>query len=216
MKKPTPDRAYFAAFLDLRDRPALVVGGGAIGVRKAEALLRAGARVTVVAPELGETLAAWAREGAVSHRARRFEPADLEGVAIAVAATSDAGVNAAVAAQARARGILVNVADAPGLSTFVTPVVVDRLPIQVAVATGGASPVLAGRLREAIEAAVPEGYGAIAALAARYREASLRRYPDPAERARFWRRMFDGPLALPLDDAAMRAAEDALRNALGE
>lgn len=212
---PPPDRAWFAAFLDVRGCAALVVGGGEIGARKAEALLRAGARVTIVAPELCSRLAEWARGGGVEHRARRYEAADLAGMRMVVAATDDAGINAAIAREARDRGIPVNVADAPALSTFITPAVIDRLPIQIAVVSGGASPVLTRRVREAIEQAVPGSCGALAAVAARFRGASLQRFPDPARRRDFWNRMLDGPLARALDEGGEAKAEALLRRELG-
>jgi siroheme synthase-like protein len=137
---PLADRAYFAAFLDLRDRAAVVVGGGEIGEGKVEALLRSGARVTVVSPFLAERLAQWSRSGVIAHVAKRFAPQDLAGAAIAIAATDDPVANAAVAKAARSRGIPVNVADDASQSTFIMPAVIDRGPVQIAVSTGGASP----------------------------------------------------------------------------
>ncbi|MGZ5085293.1 MAG: precorrin-2 dehydrogenase/sirohydrochlorin ferrochelatase family protein, partial [Usitatibacter sp.] len=192
---PTADRHYLAAFLDVRGRPGLVVGGGEIAARRTESLLRSGMRVTIVSPELCAPLAQWVQGGAVAHRAKRFEAADLEGAWIVVAATDDGEVNAAVAAAAKASRIAVNVADDPSLSTFIMPAVVDRAPAQIAITTGGASPVLARRLGELIEAAVPEGFGRLAALAARFRAASIRRFPEAGERARVWERALDGPFA---------------------
>jgi len=191
----TPDRAFFAAFLDLRDRLALVVGGGRVGEAKVRTLLRSGARVRVVAPVLCEGLQQLGRDGTIEHRARRFEPADMEGASVAIAATDDADANAAVATAARERGIAVNVADDPSLSTFIMPAVVDRGPIQVAISTGGASPVLAKRLAALVEAAVPEEFARLAAFAARYREAVKQRFADVATRRAFWERALDGDIA---------------------
>jgi uroporphyrin-III C-methyltransferase / precorrin-2 dehydrogenase / sirohydrochlorin ferrochelatase len=206
---PTPDRPYLAAFLDVRGASGLVVGGGEVAARRAASLLRSGMRVTVVAPELCETLAQWAGAGAIAHHARRFEAADVADAVVVVAATSDGAVNAAVAAAARASRIAVNVVDDPSLSTFVMPAVVDRLPVQVAISAGGASPVVARRVAERVEQALPEAIGRLAALAARHRAASLRRFPDPAERARFWERMLDGRFA-ELALAGREAEADAL------
>ena len=192
---PTPDRPYLAAFLDVRGQAGLVVGGGEIAARRAATLLRSGMRLTVVAPELCETLAQWTRAGTIAHRARRFEPADLEGAAIVVAATGDSRVNAAVAAAAKVLRIAVNVVDDPSLCTFIVPAVVDRIPMQIAVSTGAASPVVARRVAGLIERAVPEGFARLAALAARYRAAARHRWPEPADRARFWERVLDGEIA---------------------
>ncbi|HEY4999849.1 MAG TPA: bifunctional precorrin-2 dehydrogenase/sirohydrochlorin ferrochelatase [Usitatibacter sp.] len=192
---PTADRPYLAAFLDVRGQSGLVVGGGEMAAKRAETLVRSGMRVTVVAPLLCDALAQWMRTGAIAHRAKRFEPADIEGAGVVVAATDDRAVNAAVAEAAKASRIPVNVVDDPSLSTFIVPAVVERAPILVAISTGGASPVLARRLGALIEGALPEAYGRLAAFAARYRAASIRRWPEAAERARFWERILDGPAA---------------------
>ena len=192
---PTADRPYLAAFLDVRGRPGLVVGGGEVAARRAETLLRSGMHVTIVAPRLCEVLAQWARAGTVAYRAKRFEPADVEDAAIVVAATDDRAANAAVAEAAKASRIPVNVVDDPSLSTFIVPAMVDRAPILVAISTGGASPALARRLGALIEEAIPEAYGRLAAFAARYRAASIHRWPEAAERARFWERILEGPAA---------------------
>ena len=195
MTTPAADRAYLAAFLDLRGKPGIVVGGGPVAAAKAETLLRSGVRVTVIAPELCARLAELTLMGAVRHDARRFQPGDLVGAEVVIAATDDPAANEAVSNAARALRVPVNVADNPALSTFIMPAVIDRAPLQIAVSTGGASPVLARRLRALIEAAVPFAFGRLASLAARFRAASRRRFPDPVARRRFWEGVVDGPVA---------------------
>ena len=190
----TAGRAFFAAFLDVRDRLAVVVGGGRVGEAKVRTLLRCGARVLVVAPVLCDGLRQLSREGAIEHRARRFEPGDLERASVAIAATDDASANAAVASAARERGIAVSVADDPSLSTFIMPAVVDRGAIQVAISTGGASPVLAKRIAALVEAALPEELARLADFAAAYREAVKHRFGDVAARRAFWERALDGDI----------------------
>jgi uroporphyrin-III C-methyltransferase/precorrin-2 dehydrogenase/sirohydrochlorin ferrochelatase len=211
---PRADRAYFAAFLDLRGKPAVVVGGGAVAALKAETLLRSGAAVTVIAPALGARLAELVTLGALRHEAKRFQPGDLVGAEIAMAATDDAGVNAAVAAAARALKIPVNVADDAARSSFIMPSVIDRPPLQIAVSSAGTSPVLARKLRTMIEALVPFAFGRLAALAGRFRAASKLAYPDPEARRRFWEEVMDGPVAdLMLagnEDSAVAALENRL------
>ncbi|MGE0876785.1 MAG: uroporphyrinogen-III C-methyltransferase [Burkholderiales bacterium] len=118
---PGARRAPFVALLDLDGKAGLVVGGGAVAARSAEALLRSGVHVTVVAPELCPQLAGLVLAGAMRHEARRFVPGDLAEVAIAFAATDDAAVNEAVSAEARALRVPVNVAGDVGLSTFAMP-----------------------------------------------------------------------------------------------
>ncbi len=195
MTAPTCDRAYLAAFLDLRGHPGLVVGGGEVAARKAGTLMRSGVELTVVAPGLCARLAGWRDAGALRHLARRFDVRDLDGMAIAVAATDDPAVNATVGEGARARRIPVDVADDPAASTFIMPAVVDRPPVQIAISTGGASPVLARRLAQIVDAAVPLAFGRLAALAASFRAAARHRYPDAPSRRRFWERIVNGPVA---------------------
>jgi uroporphyrin-III C-methyltransferase / precorrin-2 dehydrogenase / sirohydrochlorin ferrochelatase len=192
---PAADRPYFAAFLDLRGKPGVVVGGGAIAAGKVETLLRSGVRVTVVAPDLCVRLAELVTLGAIRHEPRRFQPGDVMGAEIAIAATDDAAVNEAVADAARSQRIPVNVADDAARSTFIMPALVDRAPVQIAISTGGASPLLARKLRAIIETAVPFAFGRLAALAARFREASKRKIQNSAARRRFWKGVIDGPVA---------------------
>jgi uroporphyrin-III C-methyltransferase/precorrin-2 dehydrogenase/sirohydrochlorin ferrochelatase len=214
MSVPAADRAYFAAFLDLRGKPAVVVGGGAVAAQKAEALMRSGARVTVIAPELGARLTELTLLGALRHEPKRFAPGDLVGAEIAIAATDDPSVNEAVSSAARALHIQVNVADRPALCSFIMPSVVDRPPLQIAISSAGASPVLARKLRRMIEALLPAAFGRLAALAAKFRNASKQRFPDPAQRRRFWESVMDGPVAEMVLSGREQAAAQTLERAL--
>ncbi len=192
---PKADRAYFAAFLDLKGKPGVVIGGGAVAALKAEALYRSGVRVTVIAPEAGTRIAELATLGALRLEKKRFQPGDLVGAEIAMAATDDPAVNAAVASAARALRIPVNVADDAALSSFIMPSLIDRPPLQIAISTAGTSPVLARKLRTLVEAAVPFGFGRLAALMGRFRARSKALQPDPEVRRRLWEEVVDGPIA---------------------
>ncbi len=213
------DRAFFAAFLNLRGESCAVVGGGPIAAQKVDALLRSGARVCVIAPGLCATLAGQAGRGEIEYRARVFSPDDLERVVLAIAATDDRAVNAAVAREARARRVLVNAVDDAASSTFIMPAVVDRPPLQIAIGSGGTAPVVARRLRTLIETAVPAGFGRLAALAGRYRAASKQRFPEPGPRRRFWESVCDGPIAQMIfsgrEGAAVKAIERSLSSSGG-
>lgn len=157
--------ALFPLFVELAGRPCVVLGGGAVAERKVEALLRAGAAVTVVSPALTPALAALAADGRVTHVARGYARGDLAGAALAFAATDDGAINAAVAREGRARGVWVNAADDPAHCDAILPALVRRGPVTIAVSTGGASPALARAVRERIEDAVPDAYGALAEIA---------------------------------------------------
>jgi uroporphyrin-III C-methyltransferase/precorrin-2 dehydrogenase/sirohydrochlorin ferrochelatase len=209
---PDSDRTYFAAFLDLRGRPGVVVGGGPIAALKAESLLRSGARVTVIAPELCPRLSELTLVGALRHEAKRFQPGDLVGAEIVIAATDDPAVNESVSNGAKALHIPVNVADNADLSTFIMPSVVDRPPLQIAISTAGASPVLARKLRTMIEAIVPFAFGRLATLAAHFRAAARRRYTDSEGRRRFWEDVIDGPVGeMVISGREAQAAETLKR-----
>jgi precorrin-2 dehydrogenase / sirohydrochlorin ferrochelatase len=135
---------HYIACLDLNGRDCLVVGGGTVGREKIAGLLACGARVTVVAPEVSDEVAALP----VEILRREFRPSDLDGRRLVVAATSVEEVNRRVFADAEERNLFCNVADVPELCSFILPAVHRQGPIVVAVSTGGASPALAQLLRD--------------------------------------------------------------------
>ena len=212
---------FLPILLDVREQPCLVVGGGDVAARKTALLVRAGARVTVLAPALCAAFDTDLAAARIVHRAASFQDEDLSGYAVIIAATNDVAVNRAVAAAARARHIPVNVVDQPALCSFILPSIIERPPLIVAVSSGGASPVLARLLRARLESLIPAGYGRLAALAGAFRDRVKARFKPP-ERRRFWERVLQGPIAeLVLsgrDDEARAALEEALddtRLALG-
>lgn len=211
-----PEASLYLAALDLRGRRCVVAGGGAVARRKVEGLLAAGADVLVVAPEIGEMPSG----AVVARRAARLD--DLDGAVLAVCATGDAAVNAALARDARRRGVLVNVVDDPGAGDFVVPAVARRGRVQVGVTTGGASPMLAQKLRDELAAHLTEEQGLLAELLAGLRGQWEPRAAAagllPAERRAAWQSVLDLPLIELLragrrDEARSRAAavlEEAL------
>jgi len=205
---------YLAVFLSLKGRRAVVVGGGQVAARKVDALAKAGARVTVVAPRLLPQLAGRAAASDLEHVAAEFSPEQLDGVALAVAATDDAGVNGAVSRAAQERQIPVNVVDQPSLSSFIFPAIVDRSPLVVAVSSAGGAPVLARRVRAQIEALLPARLGVLARFMRERRE-KVRRALGALARRAFWERIAGGATAsrvLAGDEAA--AAEIFARELL--
>ncbi len=191
---------YFPIFLDLKGRPALIVGGGGAAARKLRLLQKAHAIVTVVAQRpVGEIEAADVRL-----IRRGFVAGDVNGQAIVFAASGDDSLDDRVAEAARAAGIPVNVLDRASASTFILPAIVERDPVVVAISSGGCAPVLARRLREAIERLLPARLGALARFADGFRGAVKGLLPDPTGRRRFWERFFDGAVA-----EAVLAGEEA-------
>ena len=154
----------YPIFLNVAGLRCVVVGAGPVAQRKAQGLLSAGAAVTVVAPEATPRVELLAVEGKLQWLAEVYQPAHLDGARLVFAATDDAELNQRIAADARSRGALVNVAEPPEAGDFAAPAAVKRGGICIAVSTGGASPALAKKLREQIEAVVGEEYAALAAL----------------------------------------------------
>jgi siroheme synthase-like protein len=157
-------------FLDVRGVPVIVIGGGPVAERKARALVAGGARVTVIAPEATEAIRAWADANQVRLELRGYEHGDLAGARLAYAATDDEATNQAVREEATSRRVWLNVADRPESCDFFAPAVVRRGRVMVAISTGGASPALAARLRETLEAELPPGLADLADRLADLRE----------------------------------------------
>jgi uroporphyrin-III C-methyltransferase/precorrin-2 dehydrogenase/sirohydrochlorin ferrochelatase len=208
---------FFPIFLDLQNRDCLVVGGGKVAARKVALLLRAGASVQVVSPQLGDELARLAEEKRIDYAPRGFAEADVEGKVLVIAATGDEAVNRRVSELARARNIPVNVVDQPQLCSFIVPSVIDRSPVQVAVSTGGSSPVLARLLRARLESYVPAAYGRLARLVESFRQRVQQRFSRVEQRRQFWENALQGEVAELLfagrDELARQQLEEALAGA---
>lgn len=186
---------HLPIFLDVNGQSCLVVGGGEVAVRKVNSLLRAGASVTLVAPELAPPIARMVEEKRISHLARGFQEPDLQQSHLVIAATDDRALNHRIADLAKARRIPVNVVDDPEACSFIMPSVIDRSPVVAAVSTGAASPVLARLIRSRLETVIPAGYGRLAKLCARYRDRVKAHFQNPVDRRRFWDRVLQGGVA---------------------
>jgi uroporphyrin-III C-methyltransferase/precorrin-2 dehydrogenase/sirohydrochlorin ferrochelatase len=182
---------YLPIFIQLRGAPAVVVGGGNVALRKVDLLLKAGARITVIAPKLHDELRAMAARGQLDYVALEFHPHHLDGTSLVIAATDSRNVNAAVSAAAKARRLPINVVDDPELSTFIFPAIIDRSPVVVAVGSSGNSPVLARRVRQQIEALLPARLGALARFVGDRRKHVQKALP-PEHRRPFWERIIGG------------------------
>ena len=179
----------------VKGRRCVVIGGGEVAVRKVASLLKAEAKVAVIAPELGVALAQQLQQNHISHIKAEFAADQLNGACLVIAATDDEAVNVAVAEAAKARNIPVNVVDAPELCTFIMPSIVDRSPVVIAVSSGGTAPVLARLIRTRIETMVPATYGRLAGLAAEFRDRVKQRFGTTQLRRIFWEEVFQGPIA---------------------
>lgn len=200
----------FPAFLDLRGRTVLVVGGGAVALRKITALLPTGARVKVGAPQLVPGIEAVSATAGIEYLNGHFEPAWLDDAWLVVAATDDPVVNRAVAEAAEARRLWVNVVDDAPLCSFQVPARVERGPLQIAISSAGGAPMLARHLRERLETQIDESYGALAALLVRHRRRIRMKIADTGARRRF----FDGVMDSDIPTLLRRGDHDGAERAL--
>ncbi|MGZ4960158.1 MAG: siroheme synthase CysG [Methylomonas sp.] len=205
---------YFPLFLNLKQQPCLVVGAGEVAARKIDLLSRAGADITVVANEIGDSVAEMKARYPLHIKQKAFDSTDLDGMRLAVSATNDRAVNIGVAEAAKQRNLLVNVVDNPDLCNFIFPAIVDRSPVIAAVSSGGASPVLARLLRAKIESTVPAAFGLLAQLAEKFRPLVKQHIHNAPQRRIFWEKVLQGPVAELVFAGKQQEAEERLRNQL--
>lgn len=207
--------SYFPLFMDLTGRPVLVVGGGAVAARKVRALLDAGAAVSVLASDLGDEMRERLDAGEIDWTGQRFAPASLEGFWLAFAATDDGALNHAVFEAGEARRVPVNVVDDRDHCRFISPAVIDRGPVQVAVSTGGESPILARAIRNWIEAILPQGLGKVAGVAGKLRR-ELGRRLSLRDKRRNWQFLIDSAQIVHWSNEPAEAIERYMRAEFGK
>jgi siroheme synthase-like protein len=183
-------RFAYPVTLDVDGRRAVVIGPDAVAAGKADALLEAGAQVTVVADGPAAALARLEGEGVTVHR-RAFHPSDLAGAFVSLAASGDPDERASIHAAAREHGVLVNVMDDPEHCDFAAPAIVRRGDLTIAIATGGRSPALARRLREHLERRFGEDWEQIMDVIGEARAETLAALPDLRDRVRRWQQALD-------------------------
>ncbi len=205
---------YFPVFLRLTNRPCLIVGGGDVAARKIAQLLKTGANITVVAPELCAAIERQFEPGEVNLIRSNYKPEHLAGHDLVIAATNDEAVNELISKQAQKQFIPVNVVDNPELCSFIVPSTIDRDPVQIAISTGGASPVLARLLRSRLETFIPAAYGRLATLMSNFREQVKHHFPKMKERRRFWEQVLNGPITEMFLAGQEKAGLDALEKQL--
>lgn len=205
--------AYYPIFVEMKDRPCLVIGGGREAQRKVNGLLAAGARITVVAPKLTRSLEQLLAAGDIECLQREYQEGDVEGYEVVMVATDDGAINAEVAAEGKRRRVWVNAADDPTNCDFILPAVIRRGAITLAASTGGASPALARRLREELEAYLTEEMPALADLLREVRgDLSSRGIKPDAE---LWQEAIDEQLRVLLAQRKYRQAKARLLRSLG-
>lgn len=182
---------YYPIFIDIEERSVVIIGGGEVCARKAETMMKYGARVTVVSPEFTPEIEQWARDEKLALRRKRYDASDLEGANLVIASTDDTAVNEQIAADCRARRIPVNVVDVTPLCEFIVPAIVDKGSVQIAVSTGGKSPALARTLKEDLHRTIGPEYAEVNDALGTLRESAKSVLPTDVDRKRF----FDGIIA---------------------
>ncbi len=205
---------YLPLFLEVRDRPCLLVGGGDIALRKARLLDDAGANIQLVAPEIHPDLMALIKAGNHHFQQKVFETRDLDGVCLVIAATDEPDVNSTVALQAKKQNLFVNVVDDAESGNAVMPSIVDRSPVMVAFSTGGKAPVLARMLRQQLESILPAGYGRLAQLAGEFRSKVSQKFDHINDRRYFWERVLTGNVAEKAISGDVEVAQRLMEEAL--
>ncbi|KAB8305241.1 uroporphyrinogen-III C-methyltransferase [Erwinia endophytica] len=201
---------YLPIFADIRNKPVLIVGGGAVAVRKIDLLLRAGAQVWVVAPALCPELAILEGRGTVTWFAHQYQSSQLDRVYLVIAATDDGELNDRIFSDARERRLFANVVDCQPKCSFIFPSIVDRSPMVVAISSSGTAPVLARLLREKLEALLPGNLGQMAAIAGQWRDKVKQRFGKMSQRRRFWESAFNGLFASQVASGNVAGARQTL------
>lgn len=186
---------YLPIFIQIKQRPCLVVGGGSIAARKVALLRKAQADVTVVSPVLCEELQKLNNDGLIQHEKRVFEDSDLQSCVLVIAATNQRPINEHVSQLAHKLRLPVNVVDNPDLCSFIMPSIIDRSPVVIAISTGGSSPVLARLIRTKLEGSIPAAYGHLAKLVEGFRDKVKTAFPNVESRRGFWEKILEGKVA---------------------
>ena len=204
----------FPLFFKLKDQPVLIIGGGEIAWHKANMLSRAQPKLKIVAPELHHSTEKLIQDLGCDFAQREYQPSDLNGIRLVVAATDDAELNGRIAEDADERGILVNAVDMPDLGNVIFPSIVDRSPLVIAIGSGGRSPVLVRLLRARIETLIPAGYGRLSALVGSLRGRAKKVFPNMDIRRRFWDWHLQGHAGQLAMTGKVDEAESLLNDAL--
>ena len=204
---------FLPVFLDLQAGPVLLIGAGELARAKLRLLAAAGARIRWYATDGNHDVSGLDSADAARIELAQGDPlaADLSGV-IAILCAGAGDIGTAMSARAKAVGLPVNVMDDLSHSTFIFPAIVDRGDVVVAIGTGGASPVVARRLRERIEAVLPARIGDLASFIGRWRKPIHHRIPEFTLRRRFWERVVDGPIGALVLAGRKDEAEAALKD----
>jgi uroporphyrin-III C-methyltransferase/precorrin-2 dehydrogenase/sirohydrochlorin ferrochelatase len=207
---------HLPIFINIKQKPALVVGGGDIALRKINLLLKAQAKVDCLSPLFCEDINTLFKDGYIKLIKKSFEQADIKDYSVIIAATDDSSVNSLISSIAHDKRIPVNVVDSPALSSFIMPSIVDRSPVIIAVSSAGKAPVLARIIRAKLETVIPSSYGILAEIAGEYRQRVKDRFSQIRDRRTFWEATFSGVIAEKVFSGRINEAKNDIEKQLND
>nr|WP_136250506.1 siroheme synthase CysG [Ningiella ruwaisensis] len=207
---------YFPVFIDAQHTHCLIVGAGEVAARKLELMLKTTAQITVVAPWVSDAVNELAKHPNVSLLTRSFEDNDLQAKTLVFVATDKPEVNQHIHDLAHSKGILVNVVDNTPLCKFITPSIVDRSPIIIAMSSGGVAPVLLRYIRQKLESVIPSKVSLLGEFSEKFREKVKRGLKSVTDRRYFWEEVLDGDIGENVLQGNASLAEKQLDDALTE
>ncbi|QBG35840.1 NAD(P)-dependent oxidoreductase [Litorilituus sediminis] len=207
---------YFPVFLDGAKISAMVVGGGEVAARKIELLLKTTTKITIMASEVNDAVARLINDNNLTWLKHNYQTGMLTGITLVIAATDDKAVNESIYNEAVAFNILANVVDQPELCTYITPAIIDRSPMLIALSSSGSAPILIRMLREQIEKILPQGYGRLADFSLKFRDHVKARVKGLRNRRTFWENTLRGSIGQAILDGNQHDAEQQLIASLKE
>lgn len=207
---------YFPIFLTANKINALVIGGGDVAARKIELLLKTTTNITVMSQQTNMSVARLINTSELFWINKNYENGHLEDFNLVIAATDDAVVNSAVYEEAKQLNILINVVDQPELCSYITPAIIDRSPMIIAMSSSGSAPILLRMLREQIEKMLPDGYGKLAEFSLKFRDHVKARIKGIRNRRTFWEKTLRGNIGNAILDGNTQQAEQQLIASLNE
>lgn len=188
----------------------MIVGGGDVAARKIELLLKSTTNITVMAESLSPSVQRLIDAHELHWLTHNYKSGYFSGINLVIAATDDSDVNKAVAAESQPLNILTNVVDQPELCTYITPAIIDRSPMIIAMSSSGSAPILLRMLREQIEKTLPNGYGKLADFSFKFRDHVKARVKGLRNRRTFWESILRGPIGENILQGNVQEAEQQL------
>ena len=207
---------HLPIFINIREKPCIVIGGGDIALRKINLLLKAQAKVICLSPLFCKGIKNLSKDGHITLINKSFDQTDIKDYSIIIAATDDKSVNSLISSIAQVKKIPVNVVDSPELSSFIMPSIVDRSPLIIAVSSSGKAPVLSRIIRAKLETVIPSAYGILADIAGEYRQKVKDRFSTIKDRRAFWEAVFSGVIAEKVFSGRISEAKEDIQRQLDD